>query len=262
MDIRQGYSFTANNLVLPLDAMPLSMRWIEPGRFRMGDPNMYEHGEPFDVLLTQGFWLGKYLVTQAQWQSVMSPNTQSVNTTVINNPVVHINWEEAMSFCSTLNQRWANALPDGYSFSLPTEAQWEYACRAGTKTRYYSGDSEVDLDRIAWHRENSGGTLHPVGEKQPNHWELYDMIGNVTELCFDELSVYPKGIAVNWIGTNVLRRTPHEWYNGSQHHIIRSSSFNTPSNSELAWCSGSYDPGIIRSDQRSPWVGFRPSLRV
>jgi formylglycine-generating enzyme required for sulfatase activity len=261
MNIHQGVSFILD-LVLPHGSCPLSMRWIEPGKFRMGNPRGDEYGEPFDVVLTQGFWLGQYLVTQAQWQSVMSPAMSHGNATTVNYPIVQISWEQAIAFCSLLTQQWAHKLPDGYSFSLPTEAQWEYACCAGTQTRYYNGDSEANLDSIAWHKENSGGTLHSVGEKQPNQWGLYDMIGNVMELCFDEISVYPKGVVVDWIGASTLRATPLKQYVGSQGHIIRGSSFNTPGDSELAWCSGSYDPGIVLYDETSPLIGFRLSLRA
>ncbi len=98
------------------------------------------------------------------------------------NPVTFATWESAQSFIKKLNEKFADA---GGKFALPTEAQWEYACRAGTSTLYYFGDSKADLNDYAWSRDVAGGKAHPVGEKKPNAWGLYDMLGNTWEWCED-----------------------------------------------------------------------------
>jgi formylglycine-generating enzyme required for sulfatase activity len=266
MHVQIGDSFTLDDLALPATAKPLILRWVPPGTFRMGDPGMYaDGGEPFVVVLTRGFWMGQYLVTQAQWSAVMPFNPSHVQTDGTNRPVEMVNWDEALAFCATLQRQIGDRLPPGYRFSLPTEAQWEYACRAGTQTRYYNGDTLADLDQIAWHRENSGGETHPVGEKMPNQWGLYDMIGNVFELCFDEMrmgaTMYPTGVVADWIGTSALLH-PHEHRIASEYHVIRSGSYNTPRASEVLWCSGHFEPGATRHDFRRPGIGVRLCVRA
>jgi formylglycine-generating enzyme required for sulfatase activity len=105
-------------------------------------------------------------------------------------PVIGVTWDDAKAFCAWVNktQSEAGRLPAGYEYTLPTEAQWEYACRAGT-TGAYSGD----LDGLGWYAANSGNTIHPVGQKQANSWGLYDMHGNVWEWCADWIGEYPSG---------------------------------------------------------------------
>lgn len=255
MQIYIGASFTLEGLTLPDDAKPLTLLWVEPGAFRMGDPGMYaDGGVPFEVVHTKGFWLGQYLVTQAQWKAVMQTNPSHFQAHGTNRPIENVSWNEAMAFCACLNQEWEHALPIGYRFSLPTEAQWEYACRAGTHVQCSNGHTPAELDQIAWYQANSGGQTHPVGEKSPNKWLFYDMVGNVFELCFDQArsgaDMYPTGVAIDWIGAS-----------DSVYHIFRSSTYNSPPSSSLVSCSGSYDPGVVRCDERRPWLGFRLSLR-
>jgi len=132
------------------------------------------------VTLTHPFWIGRTAVTQGQYQAVMGTNPSDFTAAGRDAPVEQVSWDEAMAFCAKLTEREkaAGRLPASYAYTLPTEAQREYACRAGT-----TGDYAGDLDAMGWHRANSGNTTHPVGTKQPNAWGLYDMHGNVWERC-------------------------------------------------------------------------------
>jgi formylglycine-generating enzyme required for sulfatase activity len=158
---------------------------IPSGHFVMGTaPDAMEPGiselPPRDVHLSRSFYLGRYEITQLQYKTVMGGNPGEPKGD--NLPVNNVTYADALEFCKRLSEI------SGLPITLPTEAQWEYACRAGTKTRYFSGDTGADLSRVGWYRENAGGTIHPVGEKTPNSWGLYDMHGNVWEPCIDFLS--------------------------------------------------------------------------
>jgi formylglycine-generating enzyme required for sulfatase activity len=155
---------------------------IPAGEFMMGSPDS-DKGAGDDekpqhrVRITRPFYLGKYPVTQEQWQAVMESNPSNFKGP--KNPVESVSWEDCRRFCAMLNAR---SHPGGGGLQLPTEAEWEYACRAGSRTRYCFGDDESRLGEYAWY---SSGQTHPVGEKKPNAWGLFDMYGNVWELCQD-----------------------------------------------------------------------------
>ena len=129
------------------------------------------------VTLTQPFYMGKFDVTQEQYQQVMGTNPSHFKGK--SNPVENVSWDDAQAFCKKLSEQTTDRV------RLPTEAEWEYSCRAGTKTTYYSGDTDKDLDRVAWYDANSKGTTHPVGQKEANIFGLYDMHGNVWQWCQD-----------------------------------------------------------------------------
>lgn len=158
----------------------MEMVWCPPGSFLMGSPDDEKEREGDEtqhrVTLTQGFWIGKYPVTQRQWKSVMGTNPSASKGD--NLPVTSVSWKDCMEYCRKA----------GNGLQLPTEAQWEYACRAGN-TGAYAGSGR--LDDMGWYENNSGNRLHPVGQKQPNAWGLYDMHGNVSEWCSDWYGAYP-----------------------------------------------------------------------
>jgi len=174
----------------------IRMVWIEPGSFQMGSPsneaNRASDESQHRVTLTQGYWLGSTEVTQGQWESVMGSTPSYFKGRDL--PVEQVSWEEAMEFCRKLTEREraAGRLASGYAYTLPTEAQWEYACRAGT-TGAYAGD----LDAMGWNDGNSGSQTHAVGQKRANGWGLYDMHGNVWEWCLDWYGDYPSGSVVD-----------------------------------------------------------------
>ena len=194
------------DITIPLsDDVNLDMIWIEPGTFIMGSPEdelgRWDDEDQHQVTLTRGYWMGKYEVTQAQYEVIMGTNPSYFKGADL--PVEQVTWNDATNFCAKLTaiEREAGRLPQGYEYTLPTEAQWEYACRAGTTTTLNSGKNLSDekqcpeMDEVGWYEFNSkyNGDMktHPVGQKLPNAWGLYDMHGNVWEWCLDWYRAYP-----------------------------------------------------------------------
>ena len=178
-------------ITLPGDVR-LTMQRIPAGSFMMGSPEneqgRSDNETQHQVTLTKDYWLGTFEVTQAQWKAVVGTNSSKFREDDL--PVEQIYWGDAKAFCEMLNQNLSVPKPDGYRFDLPTEAQWEYACRAGTTGAYHG-----NLEDIAWYGENSDSSPHPVGQKQPNAWGLYDMHGNVSEWCRDRWDWWEKSYA-------------------------------------------------------------------
>ena len=157
---------------------------IPAGSFVMGSPAGEAKTEEQSALekqhkvtLTKPFYLGKFELTQAQYEKVMGENPSGTKGGDL--PVHNVSWQNAQDFCEKLGKQL------GRTVQLPTEAQWEYACRAGTTTAYHTGNTIADLDRAGWHGGNSERKLHPGGEKMANAWGVYDMHGNIREFTRD-----------------------------------------------------------------------------
>ncbi len=155
--------------------------WCPPGDFLMGSPKTeqerYDDEKQVHVTLTKGFWMAKTEVTQAQWRAVMGNNPSHYNGDDL--PVENVSWDEAQEFIKKVNG--SGEIRKAGKVCLPTEVQWEYACRAGEKGPFSGGT----LDEVAWYDGNSGDKTHPVGTKKSNAWGLHDMHGNVWEWCTD-----------------------------------------------------------------------------
>lgn len=181
---RQEGSKTQNYTeTLPGD-VKLEMVAIPGGSFMMGS-NWRGDQKPIHMVTLKPFYMGKYEITKGQWESVMGKPPSDICCN--NLPVVDIFWEEAKEFCKKLSAM------TGKEYRLPTEAEWEYAARAGSTGNYYFGDDKKMLKEYAWYDKNSGNSAHPVGQKKPNAWGLYDMIGNVNEWCEDSCHKNYKG---------------------------------------------------------------------
>ncbi len=155
----------------------MKLKLIPAGSFIMGSNESGDEKPPHKVEITEPFYMCVYPVTQAQYKALMGKNPSNFKGD--DNPVEQVSWNHANDFCEELS------CITGKTIKLPTEAQWEYACRAGTTTKYSFGDSESRLDLYGWFDGNSGNKTHPVGQKKPNPWGLYDMHGNVREWCYD-----------------------------------------------------------------------------
>ncbi len=208
---------------LPRLQIPDSMVYVTPGTFLMGaptnDPNrLYYELSQFRVILTRGFWINRFEVTQSEYQNLTCANPSS-NTGDLEYPVDNVSWRNAMDYCALLTQqeRAALRLPEGYVYRLPTEAEWEYAARAATTTWFSFGDSEALLTNYAWCSLNSGHVPHPVGQLLPNPWGLKDIHGNVFEWCWDYIDTAPTQLVTDYRGST----------NGV-YHAIRGGAFSFP----------------------------------
>jgi len=172
------------------NSIGVELKLLPGGGFTMGQAGGESDETPHQVTLTKPVYIGVYEVTNAQWKRVMGSVPSHWQDA--DRPVEQVSWEDAVEFCRKLS-----ALPAerqaGRVYRLPTEAEWEYACRAGTDTKYSFGDDESRLDEYGWYDGNSGNQTHPVGKKKPNGWGLFDMHGNVWEWCSDLYGEYPKG---------------------------------------------------------------------
>ena len=185
--------------------LPTNMVFIPPGTFRMGSPidevgRFPDEGPQTAVTISRGFWMGKYEVTQGEYLAVMGRNPSFI-TGDTNRPVDQVSWIDATTYCALLTEkeRLAGRIAPNSVYRLPTEAEWEYACRGWTSTRFSYGDDpgNTNLGNYAWYSDNSRFTTHPGGQKLPNPSGLYDIHGNVPEWCQDRYGVYLGGIALD-----------------------------------------------------------------
>jgi formylglycine-generating enzyme required for sulfatase activity len=222
----------------------LEMVLIPAGEFLMGSPDS-ERGAANDekpqhrVRITQPFYMGKYPVTQEQWTAVMGDNPSHFKGA--KNPVEWVSWEDCLRFLRRLNEK-----AGGGKWQFPTEAQWEYACRAGSTTIYCFGNEESGLDDYGWYDKNSGGKSHPVGEKKPNAWGLYDMNGSIWQWVLD------------WYDPAYYAHSPTDDPAGpatGTERVSHGGSWASPARS-----ARSANHGRIEADHHGSHLGFRASM--
>jgi len=172
---------------------------IPAGTFIMGspanEPDRSDNETQHQVTLSRPFYLQTTEVTQGQWTAIMGNNPSQFKNCGDNCPVENISWQDAQEYIKRLNIRERTS-----KYRLPTEAEWEYACRAGSQTAFSFGDVVGSLDSYGWYSGNSGNRTHPVGQKEPNAWGLYDMHGNVCEWVQDRYGDYPVGAVTDPTG--------------------------------------------------------------
>ena len=203
---------------------------IEPGTFMMGEEKVATPAHKVEI--TRPFYMGKYPVTQAQWEAVIGENPSNFKGQ--RSPVESVSWNDVQAFLKKINKGKA-------SYQLPTEAQWEFACRAGTRTTYSFGNNKDELGQYAWYFDNSGNSTHPVGQKKPNPWGLHDIHGNVWEWVYDWYGEYENGTVIDPKGPD-----------SGAHRVIRGGGWSNGAGGLRSAYRFSYDPGGA-----SDGLGFR-----
>jgi formylglycine-generating enzyme required for sulfatase activity len=252
-------SGVAGRLLLPLEAdhkfhtlaaidYPAlqNFAWIPPGEFLMGSPEAEperdgDEGPQRVVRLSRGFWMSHHEVTAREFVQFMGMNPSAAPDDSTR-PIENVSADEAMEYCRRRTSHdWSRgSIPPATYYRLPSEAEWEYACRAGTQTPYSfgTGTRREECEPFAWSGLNSGGTTHPVGEKLPNPWGLRDMHGNVFEWCLDYYGAYPGGVADS----------------ATRFHAYRGGSYYCPLR-ELRAASRH-----AAGEERAQYIGFRVVL--
>ena len=248
----QDINRPGDRMVLTIKGVEYAFRWCPPGTFMMGSPESesrrYDDETQHQVMLTRGFWMLETEVTQGMWESVMGNNPSYFKG--IKLPVETVSWNDCQEFIATLNT--LKIAPSGYRFSLPTEAQWEYACRAGTTTVFHFGSvlngDQANCDgNYPYGTKTKGKFLQKtsdVGSYPANDWGLYDMHGNVWEWCSDWYDGYPSGDVTDPVGpsTGSLR-------------VVRGGCW-----CDLAWHCRSADRNRDVPSYRSFNIGLRLAL--
>ena len=234
-----GKSFT--------NSIEMKFVFIPPGTFMMGSPPN-ERGRDNDerqhqVTLTKGFYMQSTEVTQGQWKAVMGNNPSKFKDCGDKCPVENVSWNDCQHFIRTLNE-----IEKTNKYRLPTEAEWEYACRASSTTSFANGGIkelkcgyEPHLDKLGWYCGNAFGKTYPVAKKEPNAWSLYDMHGNVWEWCSDRYGKYPSGSVTD----------PEGLTSGSS-RVVRGGSWHIPARFSRSASRGFASPGVRYFD-----LGFR-----
>ena len=221
------------------DALPqIEMVFVKGGTFTMGaTPEQgkvaHKDEKPAHSVTVSDFYIGKYGVTQAQWEAVMGKNPSCFKGNI--RPVENVSWNDIQEFIEKLNAK------TGKKYRLPTEAEWEYAARGGDQSKGYKYSGSNNIDEVAWYTNNSGTQTHPVGQKQPNELGLYDMSGNVFEWCSDWYGSYSSGSQTNPTGPA----------KGS-YRVLRGASWNY-----TAWFCRVSDRYFYAPSYRSGVFGFR-----
>jgi formylglycine-generating enzyme required for sulfatase activity len=237
------------NLSLETNSIGMKMVLIPAGEFTMGSsdgpPDQYP---PHKVRITKPFYLGQYEATAGQFRQFIEKSNYNAGTRGRNAfsgqtadcPVVNISWYDAKAFCDWLSRK------EGKAYRLPTEAEWEYACRAGAQTAWSFGDDASQLGDYAWYEANSGKRIHPVGQKKPNPWGLYDVYGNADEWCADSYgeSYYASSPAEDPTGPSPIARAAYR--------VLRGGSWNDGPN-----FARSFNRFRHSSIDGSPITGFR-----
>lgn len=228
------------------NSLGMKLAWVEPGEFIMGSGDE-EKGREDDespkhkVTLTKGFYLGTTEVTQHQWEELMGPGLWGKNKNIAKGdklPAVLMTWAQAVEFCKKLGEK------ENRKYRLPTEAEWEYACRAKTSTWFYWGNEYNE--RYAWSSKNSEGNMHEVGTRLPNAWGLYDMGGNLWEWCSDWHEPYREDDLTD----------PNGPPKGEK-KVIRSGSYGNSS-----WDCRSAERGCVTPDTQGGSIGLRVVLEA
>jgi formylglycine-generating enzyme required for sulfatase activity len=230
--------------------LDMQMIWVPPGKFVMGSPksepgHRLDEEELHQVIISRGFWIGQFEVSQAQFETILGENPSTFKDPLM--PVHKVNWEEAMEFCEALTDREksVNRMPDKWGFNLPTEAQWEYACRADTTTVFHFGNEAEELSQYGWFVDNSDGSPKTIGTKKPNAWGIHDLHGNMGEWCFDW---YGKAYPVDGSVDPITKKA-------SAFKVFRGGTYTDISDR----CRAAYR-NRITPDTRNPWIGFRVVL--
>jgi formylglycine-generating enzyme required for sulfatase activity len=235
------------------NSLKTKLVWIPPGDFTMGSPKdeigRQDNEDQVQVTLTKGFWLGQHEVTQAEWRHVMQASPWRRQQYVKEGhdyPATYVSWHDAMKFCEKLTkqERSAGRLPSDWRYTLPTDAQWEYACRAGETSRFSFGDDDSDLGDYAWFLKNALDAgdkyAHAVGQKKPNPWGLSDMHGNVWVWCRD------------WYGKQLAGGTDPQGPSEGSERVFRGGSWRNAARWHRSAVRCWFTPGTRVDD-----LGFR-----